>query len=141
MRIFLMMKIYAAIALAILGVRLAFETLTPVELVQFFATAIGIAIVGTLLHLFFEYRAHSTGKNAINSPNFLVMMIVLTIVVSGGIYILLTYLYSGEFTLAFDIIFYVLFLPAVMLIAIWLYYRIQEAEYNQRLLELQQKDN
>ena len=36
-----MMKIYAAVALAILGVRLAFAFLNYIELVQFFGSAIG----------------------------------------------------------------------------------------------------
>ena len=139
MRKILMMKIYAAIAIAILGVRIAFETLSVIELVQFFGTAIAIALVSTGLHLFFENRAHKTGKNAVNSPNFLVSMIVITILVSTGLYILISYIYSNEFTIGFEIIFYSLFLPAVMLISIWMYTQILETEYNKRLIDIQNK--
>lgn len=141
MRTILMMKIYSAVGLAILGVRLAFEYLNVVELIQFIGTAIAIGLIGTLLHLFFENRAHKTGKNAVNSPNFLVVMIVMTVLISGGIYMLLSYIYSGDFGLTFELLFYVLFIPAVVLISIWMYYQIQEAEYNHRLQELKEKNN
>lgn len=140
MRIILMMKIYAAVAIAILGARLAFATLSAIELVQFFGTAIAIALIGTLLHLLFEHRAHTTGKNAVENPSFLVSMIVMTVIVSGGIYILLSSIYGGSFGMIYEILFYALFLPAVVLLSIWMYYRIQEAEYNHRLHELQSKE-
>lgn len=140
MRKFLMMKIYAAIAIAILGVRLAFETLTPIELVQFFVTVLFISLAATGLHLFFEKRAHITGKNAVNSPNFLVSMIVITILASTGLYILISYIYSNEFNIGFEIIFYALFLPAVILISIWMYTQILETEYNKRLTDAKNRD-
>jgi len=141
MRVILMMKIYAAVALAILGVRLAFEYLTVIELVQYFGTAIAIGLIGTGIHLFFENRAHKTGKNAINSPNFLVAMIVMTVLISGGIYMLLSYIYGGTFSITFELLFYILFIPAIVLVSVWMYYQIQEAEYNHRLQELKQKNN
>ena len=140
MRKLLMMKIYAAIAIAILGVRIAFETLSVIELVQFFGTAITISLVATGLHLFFENRAHKTGKNGVNSPNFLVSMIVITILASTGLYILISYIYSNEFNIGFEIIFYALFLPAVILISIWMYTQILETEYNKRLIDIQNKN-
>lgn len=139
MRTFLMMKIYAAIAIAILGVRVAFEYLTLLEMVWFLGSALGISIVATLLHKFFEYRAHKTNKNAMNNVPFLVQMIVITILASTGIYMLMTYLGSGEFSIGFDIVFYSLFVPAVVLFGIWMYFRIQEEEYNHKLTEIKEK--
>ncbi len=139
MKTILMMKIYSAIAIAILGVRVAFEFLELIELVQFFGTAIAIGLVATGLHKFFEHKAHTTGKNAANSPNFLVTMVVMTILVSGGIYMVVSYFSSGELSIGFEILFYTLFIPAVVLIAIWMYFKIQEIEYNHRLEEIKNK--
>jgi small-conductance mechanosensitive channel len=139
MRTFLMMKIYAAIGLAILGVRLAFEYLEFWELVQFLGSAVFISIVATLLHKYFEYQAHKTGKNAMISPNFFVQMIVITILASTGVYILISYLTSGEFSIGFDIVFYSLFIPAVVLFGIYMYFQIIEQEYNHKLDELKKK--
>lgn len=139
MRTFLMMKIYAAIAIAILGVRVAFEFLELMELVQFFGSVIFISLAATGLHKFFEYKAHKTGKNAVTNSSFLVQMIVITILASTGIYMLISYLSSGEFSIGFDILFYSLFIPAVVLTGIYMYFRIIEEEYNQKLKELKEK--
>lgn len=133
MKTFLMMKIYAAFGIAILGIRLAFEVLEFWELVQFLGSAIFISLAATALHKFFEYRSHKTGRNGENSVPFLVQMIVITIMASTGVYFLISYFVTGEFTIGFDIVFYVLFIPAVMLFGIWLYTKISETEYNNKL--------
>lgn len=134
-----MMKIYAAIAIAIMGVRVAFEFLTFMELVQFFGSVIVIASAATLLHKYFEHRAHKTGQNAVSNAGFLSQMIVITILASTGIYMLISYVSSGELSIGFEIIFYSLFLPAVVLTGIWMYFRIIEEEYNKKLKELKEK--
>mgnify|MGYP006883056029 CR=1 FL=1 len=140
MRTFLMMKVYAAIAIAILGVRIAFEYLEFWEMVQFLGSAMFISLVATGLHKYFEYRAHKTNKNAQDNIPFLVQMIVVTVLASTGIYMLMIYLSSGEFSIGFDIVFYILFVPAVVLFGIWMYFRINEEEYNHRLKEIQQQN-
>lgn len=139
MRTFLMMKIYAAIGIAILGVRVAFEYLELNELIQFLGSAMLISILATALHKYFEYRSRKTGKNAVTNSSFLVQMIVITILASTGIYMLLSYLSSGEFSVGFDILFYILFVPAVVLFGIWMYFKIIEEEYNNKLKELKEK--
>ncbi len=140
MRTFLMMKIYAAIGIAILGIRIAFEYLDFWELVQFLGSAMFISFAATGLHKYFEYRSHKTNKNAQDNVSFLVQMIVVTILASTGVYMLITYLTSGEFSVGFDIVFYILFVPAVVLFGIWMYFRINEEEYNHRLKEIQNKN-
>jgi hypothetical protein len=139
MKTLLMMKIYAAVGLAVLGVRLAFEYLSVSDLILFFASAIGIGLASTLLHKFFEHQSHKTGKNAITNSGFLAQMIVVTILASTGIYMLISYISSGEFSVGFDIIFYILFIPAVVLFGVWLYFRVVEQEYNEKLQEIQKK--
>jgi hypothetical protein len=140
MRTFLMMKFYAVVAIAILGVRIAFYFLTLWELVQFFGSVIIISVLATLLHKYFEHRAHKTGKNAAMHPSFLWSMIVITILASGGVHILITYLSTGTFDIGFDIFFTALFVPAVVLFANWMYFQIQEQEYNKRLSALKEKE-
>mgnify|MGYP006883070367 CR=1 FL=1 len=139
MRTFLMMKIYAAMALAIMGVRIAFEFLTLSELIQFFGSTLFIALAATGLHKFFEHQSHKTGKNAVSHPSFLAQMIVITILASTGIYMLISYLSSGEFSVGFDILFYSLFIPAVVLFGVWMYFRIIEEEYNNKLSKIKEK--
>lgn len=139
MKTLLMLKIYAAVGIAILGARLAFAYLTPIELVQFFGTAIGIGIASTLLHRFFEKRAEKTGVNQVSSPNLIVSTIVITVLASTGIYILLSYIYSNEFAIGFEILFYALFLPAAVLVSVWLINKVQEDEYNKHLEQLKNK--
>lgn len=135
MRTFLMMKIYAIIAIALLGIRLAFEYLSLLELVQFFGVVLLISFASTGLHKYFEYRSHKTGKNGVQNPSFLASMIVITILASVGIYMLVTYVTTGEFDLGFDILYYALFAPAVVLFGVWMYFQIIEQEYNHRLNE------
>jgi len=139
MRTFLMMKIYAAVALAILGVRLAFAFLNYIELVQFFGSAIGISLLATLLHKYFENKAHKTGKNAVTNSSFLIQMIIITVLASTGTYLLISYVSSGELSIGFEIFFYIAFIPAVVLISIWMYFKIIEEEYNNKLKELKEK--
>ena len=62
MRTFLMMKMYAVIAFALLGIRLAFYYLELVELIEFMLIALFISIVSTLLHKYFENKSRRTGK-------------------------------------------------------------------------------
>jgi len=139
MRTFLMMKIYAAIAIAILGVRIAFEYLDTIEMIQFLGSALIISLVSTGIHKYFEYSSRKTGKNAVANPSFLLQMIVITILASTGIYMLIKYISTGEFGVGFDIVFYVIFVPAVVLFGIWMYFNIIETEYNQRLKEIKEK--
>lgn len=141
MKRFLLLKLYTVIAFAILGIRLAFAFLSPIELIQFFVTAIGIGIAGGLLHWYFEHRAVTTGINAKNSTKFLISMIVIVILASGGIYMLLSYIYSRDIRLEFEILFYVLFVPAALLFSLWMNYRIQEEHYNQKLKEFKKKED
>ncbi len=138
MKTILRMKLYGVIGFAILGIRIVVEYLSLVELLEFFGAVIVISLAGTALHGFFESRANKTGKNAASSPSFLVQMIVITMAVSGGLYFLISYI-SGDFSIGFDIVFYVLFIPAVILMGIYFYYKIAENEYNQKLKELQNK--
>ena len=140
MRTFLMMKIYAAIGIAILGIRIAFEYLDFWEMLQFLGSAMFISLAATALHKYFEHRAHKTNQNAQDNIPFLVQMIVITVLASTGIYMAITFLSSGELNVGFDIVFYILFVPAVVLFGIWMYFRINEEEYNHRLKELQEKN-
>ena len=82
MRTFLIMKIYAVIAIAILGIRLAFYYLVLAELIQFFGAVIIITLAATGIHKYFEYRAHKTGNNAASNPSFLISMIVISFLIS-----------------------------------------------------------
>ena len=140
MRTFLMMKMYAVIAFALLGIRLAFYHLDLIELVQFLATALFISLMATLLHKYFERKSIRTGKNAAQNPSFLLSMIVITILASVGIYMLVSYLSSGEFSVGFDILYYALFAPAAVLFGLWMYFQIIEQEYNHRLKELKKDE-
>lgn len=138
MRTFLMMKFYAVIAIAILGIRVAMYYLTLIELAQFFGSVIFISLVATGLHKYFENRAHKTGKNAAQNPSFFASMIVITVLASVGIYMLLSYLQGSTPEFGFDLIFTGLFIPAVVLFANWMYFQIIEQEYNKRLSKLKE---
>lgn len=139
MKTFLLTKIYAGIGIAILGTRLAFEYLSPIELVYFFASVLVISIVGTLIHKFFENLSHKTGENGETNIGFAAKMIVVTLLASCGVYMLIAYITTGgNFTIGFDIIFYVILIPCVVLFAIWMYFRVAEQEYNERLAKIQQ---
>lgn len=140
MRTFLMMKIYAVIAFALFGIRLAFYYLTLPELIQFLGSALLVSLAATGLHKYFEHKAHTTGKNAAQNPSFLVQMIVITILASGGIYMLISYLSTGELSVGFDVVYYVVFAPAAVLFGIWMYFQIIEQEYNHRLNQLKEKE-
>ena len=140
MRTFLMMKIYAVIAFALFGIRLAFYYLTLTELIQFLGSALIVSLAATGLHKYFEYRSHKTGKNGVKNPSFMASMIVITILASTGIYMLISYLSTGELSVGFDIVYYVIFAPAAVLFGIWMYFQIIESEYNHRLNELKEKE-
>lgn len=140
MKTLLLTKFYACIGIAILGVRMAFEFLSPIEIVYFFVSVLLISLVGTFIHKFFEKQSEKTGKNGEDNFGFAIKMIVTTILASFGLYMLISYIASGgHFSIGFDILFYVILIPCTVLFALWMYFKIEEQEYNKKLEELKQK--
>lgn len=138
MRVFLTMKLYASVGLAVMGVLLAFRTLEFIELVQFFSLAILFSLLGTGLHFLFENLKTRTNKDYIGSPNIIAAIIVMTVIIAGGVFILLSFILEYEFSNLIQILVYSLFIPAIILVSLWLMTKFQEEEYNKRLQEKKQ---